>query len=72
MRVHHLQYFDPTSSEMATACGETSGGGKEATVDDGTAPKVADFDELVDEILAKKGPAKYTGGLSEDNWEEVG
>lgn len=33
--------------------------------------KVADFDELVDEVLAKKGPAKYTGGLSEDHWEEV-
>ena len=34
-------------------------------------PKVADFDELVDEVLAKKGPAKYTDGLSEENWEDV-
>ena len=34
-------------------------------------PKVADFDDLVDEILAKKGPAKYTDGLSEENWENV-
>ena len=34
-------------------------------------PKVADFDELVDEILAKKGPAEYKDGLSEENWEEV-
>ena len=32
---------------------------------------VADFDQLVDEVLAKKGPATYKDGLSEDNWEEV-
>lgn len=50
---------------MATASGSEKVG------HDGTAPKVADFDELVDEVLARKGPAKYTGGLSEDNWEEV-
>lgn len=37
----------------------------------GNAPKVADFDELVDEVLAKKGPARYTDGLSEENWENV-
>ncbi len=34
-------------------------------------PKVLDFDELIDDILAKKGPSKYTDGLSEDNWEQV-
>lgn len=34
-------------------------------------PKVADFDQLVDEILAKKGPVEYTDGLTEKNWEEV-
>jgi tetratricopeptide (TPR) repeat protein len=43
---------------MATPC---AGGGP---------PRVADFDELVDEVLARKGPAKYKDGLSEDNWEE--
>ena len=42
----------------------TAGKGKEM-------PKLADFDELVDEVLARKGPSKYTDGLSEDNWEEV-
>lgn len=35
------------------------------------ADKLADADELIDEILARKGPAKYTNGLSEENWEEV-
>ena len=34
-------------------------------------PKVLDVDKLIDEILATKGPAKYTDGLSEDNWEQV-
>ena len=34
--------------------------------------KLLDADTLIDEILAKKGPQKYKGGLSEDNWEEVG
>lgn len=50
---------------MATGRGvnDKAGNGKD--------PKVADFDELVDEVLAKKGPAKYTDGLSEDNWESV-
>lgn len=33
--------------------------------------KVADADELIDAILAEKGPVKYTDGLSEDNWEQV-
>ena len=33
---------------------------------------MADVDELIDELLAKKGPAKYADGLSEDNWEKVG
>ena len=33
--------------------------------------KLLDVDSLVDEIIAKKGPHKYTDGLSEDNWEEV-
>ena len=42
----------------------TASGGKEEQ-------KVADFDELVDEIIARKGPAKYQDGLSENNWEEV-
>ena len=28
-------------------------------------------DELIDAILAEKGPAVYKDGLSEDNWEEV-
>ena len=35
------------------------------------APKILDADALIDEIIAKKGPYKYTEGLSEDNWEEV-
>ncbi len=34
-------------------------------------PKVLDVDDLIDDILAKKGPQKYTDGLSEDNWEQV-
>ncbi|CAI8022616.1 Tetratricopeptide repeat protein 4 [Geodia barretti] len=41
-----------------------------STAEGKEAPRVADFDELVDEVLAKKGPSKYTDGLSEDNWEE--
>ena len=32
---------------------------------------VLDADDLIDEIIAKKGVHKYTGGLSEENWEEV-
>ena len=35
------------------------------------APRLPDVEELVDEIVARKGPAKYTDGLSEDTWEEV-
>ena len=42
-----------------------------STAEGKEAPRVADFDELVDEVLAKKGPSEYTDGLSEDNWEEV-
>lgn len=34
-------------------------------------PKLLDADTLIDEILAKKGPQKYTGGLSEENWEQA-
>lgn len=34
-------------------------------------PKVLDADVLIDEILAKKGPQKYRGGLSEETWEQV-
>ena len=34
-------------------------------------PAMLDADALMDEILAKKGPQKYTQGFSEDNWEEV-
>lgn len=34
-------------------------------------PTLLDADELIDEILAKKGPQKYAQGLSESNWEEV-
>lgn len=30
-----------------------------------------DMDTVIDEVLAKKGPQKYSEGLSEDNWEEV-
>ncbi len=29
------------------------------------------MDELIDEILATNGPATYTDGLTEDNWEQV-
>ena len=47
------------SAEMATGVGGVGAAG------------VADFDQLVDEVLAKKGPATYKDGLSEDNWEEV-
>ena len=53
---------------MATSC--TGPATSDAATTSGS-PKVADFDELVDEVLVKKGPAKYTGGLSEDHWEEV-
>ena len=38
---------------------------------DAPAPRLPDVEELANEILARKGPAKYTGGLSEDTWEEV-
>jgi len=34
-------------------------------------PVVLDPDVLFDEIIARKGPHKYTDGLSEDNWENV-
>ena len=34
--------------------------------------KAVDMDDMIDEILAKKGPQKYQDGLSEDNWEEAG
>ena len=34
-------------------------------------PSIPDADELIDAILAEKGPAVYKDGLSEDNWEEV-
>jgi hypothetical protein len=34
-------------------------------------PKVLDADALIDEIIARKGPHEFKGGLSEDNWEEV-
>lgn len=37
----------------------------------GPGPQLLDADELIDEILARKGPAKYKDGLTEDNWEEV-
>lgn len=37
----------------------------------GDPPKLPDIDELIDEVLAEKGPTKYTGGLSEEKWEEV-
>ena len=33
--------------------------------------KMLDADSLIDEIISKKGPHKYTGGLSESNWEQV-
>ena len=32
---------------------------------------MASVDELIDEVLVRKGPAKYVDGLSEDNWEKV-
>lgn len=38
---------------------------------EGAGPKLLDADTLIDEILAKKGPQEYKGGLSEDNWEQV-
>lgn len=34
-------------------------------------PMLLDPDAIMEEIYARKGPQKYTGGLSEDNWEEV-
>ena len=61
--------FDPlqgNGSAYLTAALPSSTAAEEKDV-----PRVADFDELVDEVLAKKGPSKYTDGLSEDNWEEV-
>ena len=42
-----------------------------ATMAAATPPRVADADELIEEILAKKGPHRYSQGLSEANWEEV-
>ena len=36
-----------------------------------TAPQLPDMDALLEEVHARKGPRKYTEGLSEDNWEEV-
>lgn len=41
------------------------------TPDQMSSQKILDADDLIDEIIAKKGPHKYTEGLSEDNWEEV-
>ena len=35
-------------------------------------PQLLDADALIDDIIAKKGPHKYTDGLSEETWEEVG
>lgn len=37
----------------------------------GEGPKLLDADALMDDIIAKKGPQPYKGGLSEDNWEQV-
>ena len=34
-------------------------------------PQLIDPDALLDEIFARKGPQEYSGGLSEENWEEV-
>ena len=33
--------------------------------------QLPDPDAIMEEIFARKGPQKYTRGLSEDNWEEV-
>ena len=30
-----------------------------------------DMDAMIDEIIARKGPYRYTEGLHEDTWEEV-
>ena len=30
-----------------------------------------DMDAMIDEIIARKGPHRYTEGLHEDRWEEV-
>ena len=30
-----------------------------------------DMDAMIDEIIARKGPYRYTEGLHEDRWEEV-
>ena len=53
---------------MAASC---AGPATSDTTTTSSSAKVANFDELVDEVLAKKGPVKYTDGLSEDHWEEV-
>jgi len=30
-----------------------------------------DMDAMIDEIIARKGPYRYTEGFHEDKWEEV-
>ena len=30
-----------------------------------------DIDAMIDEVIARKGPHRYTDGLHEDKWEEV-
>ena len=45
--------------------------GSASDVSEKKPPAVLDSDDLIDEILRTKGPAKYKDGLSEENWEEA-
>ncbi len=33
--------------------------------------ELLDTDAIIDDIIARKGPRRYTEGLSEENWEEA-
>lgn len=52
---------DTTDGEASEVTGQATRG----------APQLVDAEALIDDIIAKKGPHRYTEGLSEDNWEEV-
>lgn len=76
-RVEHSPCTEARNWQQATNRGQRSGsaqlvlGTMEADLGK-EAPKLLDADTLIDEILAKKGPQEYKGGLSEENWEQVG
>ena len=69
--IHFDLYGSFMLSQLYTCMAASCAGPATTDTTTTSSAKVADFDELVDEVLAKKGPVKYTDGLSEDHWEEV-